>query len=116
MPALSTLPTSKPEKERNALIDEVASIEKVEAELNGFIERRAKQNEKANAEEMVWKASVRKYHAKLDTERLWERHGYHRAMLEAHSRNYEALLKRHRVGLQLCEEALGIDSKGGTAA
>ncbi len=98
------------------MIDEVAQIEAAEASIDAFIDRRAKQNEKANAEEMVWKASVRKYHAKLNTERLWERHGYHRAMLEAHSRNYEALLKRHRVGLQLCEEALGIDSKGGTAA
>ncbi len=111
LPYLSTLPTSKTEKERNALIDEVASIEKVEAELNGFIERRAKQNEKANAEEMMWKASVRKHHDKLRTERLLDRLAYHEAMLRSHSETFEALLKRHRVGIRLVEQALGITNK-----
>jgi Mn-dependent DtxR family transcriptional regulator len=90
------------------VLDEVASIEAAEASIDAFIDRRAKQNEKVNAEEMVWKASVRKYHAKLDTERLWEHHGYHRAMLDAHTRNFEEILRRHRVGLRLCEEALGL--------
>ncbi len=49
---------------------DVAKVEKIEGDLNALIERRAKQNEKANAEEMVWKASVRKYHAKLSTSNL----------------------------------------------
>ncbi len=101
------------------MIDEVASIEKVEAELNGFIERRAKQNEKANAEEMMWKASVRKHHAKLDRERLLDRLGWHRAMLEAHTETFERLLKKHRTGLRSCEEALGLpiseETKGDAA-
>jgi hypothetical protein len=100
----------------DGLIDEVASIEKVEAELDGFIERRAGQNDKANLEEMMWKESTRKHNAKLRTERLWDRLGYHEAMIRAHTANFEALLRRHRVGLRLCEEALGIDSKEGEAA
>ncbi len=101
------------------MIDQVASIERAEAELNGFIERRARQNEKVNAEEMVWKASVRKYHARLDRERLLERLAYHQAMLDGHTRTFEALLRRHRVGLRLCEEALGLpvseETKGDAA-
>ncbi len=108
MPYLSTLPTNKMEKARNTLIDEVASIEKVEAELNGFIERRAKGNAAENAREMMWKASVRKHHAKLDRERLLDRLAYHEEQLVRHTRTFEELLRRHRVGLRLCEEALGI--------
>ncbi len=87
---------------------DVARIEKVEAELSAFIDRRATQRDEANAEEMMWKASVRKHHDKLRTEHLRERLGYHQAMLEAHTRNFEELLRRHRVGLRLCEEALGL--------
>ncbi len=99
------------------MIDEVTSIEKVEAELSAFIDSRAKHNDKANAEEMVWKASVRKHHDKLRTERLLDRLTWHRAMLEAHTRNFEELMRRHRVGLRLCEEALGIaaSDEGATA-
>jgi hypothetical protein len=87
---------------------DVAKVEKVEGDLNALIERRATQNEKANAEEMMWKASVRKHHDKLRTERLHERLGWHRAQLERHTATFEALLRRHRVGLRACEDALGI--------
>ena len=85
-------------------------------ELDTLIERRAKQNEAENAREMMWKASVRRHHDRLRQERLWERAGYHRAMLEAHTRNFEELMRRHRVGLRACEEALGITSTEGDAA
>lgn len=87
---------------------DVTNIEKVEADLNAFIERRAQGSAKAQAEEMSWKQSVRKYHARLDKERLREQHAYHSAMIAAHTQNFERLLRRHRVGLRLAEEALGI--------
>ncbi len=87
---------------------DVAKVEAVEADLNRFIERRARHNNEANTAEMMWKASARKHHDKLRTERLLQRLDYHRMMLESHTRNFEELMRRHRVGLQLCEEALGI--------
>ncbi len=90
------------------MLDEMGRVEAAEASIDVFIERRAKQNEKVNAEEMMWKASVRKHHDKLRTERLHERLGWHRAQLERHTATFEALLRRHRVGLRACEEALGI--------
>lgn len=90
------------------MLDEVASIEAAEHQINAFIERRAGQNDKANLEEMMWKESTRKHNAKLRTERLMDRLGWHRAMIEAHTRTFEELLRRHRVGLRLCEEALGL--------
>jgi hypothetical protein len=90
------------------MLDEVAGIEKVEAEISAFIDRRAVQSEAENAREMMWKASVRKHHDKLRTERLHDRLAWHSAMIESHTRTFEALLRRHRVGLRLCEEALGL--------
>ncbi len=87
---------------------DVARVEKIEGDLNALIERRATQRDKANAEADLWAMSERRHHARLREERLRDRLAYHRAMLEAHTRNFEELLRRHRVGLRLCEEALGI--------
>ncbi len=93
---------------------DVAKVEAVEADLNRFIERRARHNNEANTAEMMWKASARKHHDKLRTERLLQRLDYHRMMLESHTRNFEELMRRHRVGLRLCEEALGIAADPGS--
>ncbi len=87
---------------------DVAKVEKVEAELNAFITKRATQRDKANAEADLWAMSERRHRARLREERLRERLTWHQAMLEAHTKNYEEILRRHRVGLRLCEEALGI--------
>ncbi|MDP9488157.1 MAG: hypothetical protein M3Q49_20610 [Actinomycetota bacterium] len=87
---------------------DVAKVEKVEAELSAFIDRRATQRDKANAEADLWAMSERRHHARLREERLRERLAYHQAMLRAHSENFEEILRRHRVGLRLCEEALGM--------
>ena len=94
--------------EGRTMLDEVASVEKVEAELSAFIDRQAKGNAADNDREELWKSSVRKYHACLNRERLLERLGWHQAQLERHTATFEALLRRHRVGLRVCEEALGI--------
>jgi hypothetical protein len=87
---------------------DVARVEKIEGDLNALIKRRGTQRDKANAEADLWAMSERRHHARLREERLRDRLAYHRAMLEAHTRNFEELLRRHRVGLRLCEEALGI--------
>ncbi|MDP9480010.1 MAG: hypothetical protein M3R38_30825 [Actinomycetota bacterium] len=96
------------------MLDEVASIEAAESQLNAFVERRAKGNAAENAREEMWRASVRRHHDKLRTERLLQRLDYHRMMLESHTRNFEELMRRHRVGLRLCEEALGIGGGPGS--
>ena len=64
----------------------------------------------------MWRASEERQAARERWERLWARHGYHRAMIDAHTANFEALLRRHRVGLRLCEDALGITTDEGEAA
>ncbi len=93
---------------------DVAKVEKVEAELNAFITKRATQRDKANAEADLWAMSERRHHARLREERLRERLAYHQAMLRAHSENFEEILRRHRVGLRLCEEALGMAADPGS--
>ncbi len=87
---------------------DVAKVEKIEGDLNALIERRATQNAAENEREELWRASVRRHHDKLRTERLRDRLAYHSAMIESHSKNFEELLRRHRVGIRLVEEALGI--------
>ncbi len=84
-------------------------------QIDALIERRATQRDEANAEEMMWKASVKKHNDKLRTERLWDRLDYHRSQLEAHTATFERLIRRHKSGLRLVEEELGIAGDEGAA-
>lgn len=94
---------------RMVVLEDVARAEKAEQELDAFITRRAlKANPEQRRVEELWEETSRKHNAKHREECLRERLGYHRTMLEAHTRNFEELLRRHRVGLRLCEEALGL--------
>ncbi len=76
-------------------------------QIDALIERRSRGVDPDEREEL-WKESVRRYHVRHREERLRERLLYHQSMLESHSKNFEELLRRHRVGLRLCEEALGL--------
>ena len=102
------------EREERTLLDEVARGEVVEKELDLMIERRSRGADPDEREEL-WVESVRKYRARHREARLWERLHYHQAMLEAHTKNFEEMLRRHRVGIRLVEEALGIASEGDAA-
>ena len=84
-------------------------------QLDALIERRSRGVDPDEKEEL-WVESVRKYRTRHREDRLRERAAYHEAMLEAHTRNFEEILRRHRVGLRLCEEALGIAGEGGGTA
>ncbi len=84
-------------------------------QIDALIERRATQRDKANAVENLWAMSEKRHRARLREERLRERLAYHQAMLRAHSENFEELMKRHRVGLRLCAEALGVSADEGAA-
>ncbi len=94
---------------------DVARIEKAEAELSAFIDRRATQREKANAEVTLWTMSERRHRARLREAALRQRLAYHEEQLVRHTRTFEELLRRHRVGVRLVEEALGIAGKGGAS-
>ena len=84
-------------------------------QFDALIERRSRGVDPDEREEL-WKASVRKYRARHREDRLRERLCYHEAMLEAHTRSFEEILRRHRVGIRLVERALGITTEEGDNA
>jgi hypothetical protein len=45
--------------------EEAMDVVRASDQIDTLIEKRAKANSQANVEEMAWKASVRKHHAKL---------------------------------------------------
>ncbi len=80
---------------------DVAHIENVEAELNAFVERRAKAASKAEAEEMMWKASVRRHNEKIRRKNRAAWFSYFCGQAQAHAAiaaDYE------RRAEELCEE------------
>ncbi len=102
------------------MIDEVANIEKVEADLDRFIERRAREakdghsrvNAEAAAERMAAESRARRYREALLRQKL----DYHRQQLEAHTRTFSRLLERHKGALRLVEAELGITTNEGENA
>ncbi len=94
---------------------DVARVEKVEGDLNALIKRRATQRDKANAEADLWAMSERRHRARLREAALRQRLAYHEEQLVRHTRTFEELLRRHRVGVRLVEEALGIAGDEGAA-
>ncbi len=97
-----------PEPNDEGRVLDVAKVEKVEAELSAFIDRRATQRDKANAEADLWAMSERRHRARLREAALRQRLEWHEEQLVRHTKTFEELMRRHRVGLRLCEEALGI--------
>jgi hypothetical protein len=94
------------------LIDEVASVEKIEAGLNELIERRARGaktgRERANAEadwdRMRAESRARRYRQAV----LQQRADFHAAQIANHTETFTRLLERHTRALRACEEELGI--------
>ena len=73
----------------------------VDAELDRLIEKRAKAASKAEAEEMMWKASVRRYHeaARRKNRAAW--FSYFSQMADNHARLAQDYERRAEA---LCEE------------
>ena len=98
------------------MIDEVTNIEKVEADLNRFIERRAKgadhANEAAALERLQAESRARRYREAV----LWQKLDFHRLQLETHTRTFTRLLERHKGALRLVEAELGITTDEGESA
>lgn len=99
------------------MLEDAIRGELAEQQITAFIERRAlKMNPEQKRVEEDFMESTRRHNARLRTECLWQRLHYHQAQLDAHTRTFEALLRRYRVGLRVCEEALGITRQEGDNA
>ncbi len=110
----------QPTREERNLLDDVASAEAIEADLDRFIERRAREakdghsrvNAEAAAERMAGASRARRYREALLRQKL----DYHRQQLEAHTRTFTRLLERHKGALRLVEAELGITTNEGENA
>ncbi len=110
----------QPTREERNLLDDVASAEAIEAELDRFIERRAREakdghsrvNAEAAAERMAAASRARRYREAV----LWQRLDYHRQQLDSHTRTFSRLLERHKGALRLVEAELGTTNEGENAA
>ena len=78
--------------------------EAVEAEIDQFIERRSRQKDPDEQEEL-WKASVRAYNARRSDEIRAAWTAFHEGQTERHRRTLEELIARHEMqGARLCEK------------
>ncbi len=83
---------------------DIAHGEAVEAELVRMISKRARREPDLDAQEELWKASVRTYNASREAERraLWA--DYHRSHAERLRRTVEPLIEHHeRQAMNLLE-------------
>ena len=78
--------------ERSSYVD-VEAMERAEAELDRFIDRRAREAGDANAIEELWAESVRRHHARRREENRQSWIAFHRGLARAHA----AISDEHRV-------------------
>ena len=75
------------------------------AQIDAFIERRSQKSGADRAEEMAWKASVRRYNRKLERTRAAEWYAYHADQAERLRRTMEPLIAFHEARAQKLLEA-----------
>ncbi len=74
-------------------VTELAKLEKAEAEIDLFIEKRAREAGDANAIEALWAESVRRHHARRREENRQSWIAFHRGLARAHA----SISAEHRV-------------------
>lgn len=75
---------------------EYEAIEEAEDALNRFIERRAQQAKREEAEETFWKASERKHREQQQEQRRQEWIRYHNYLADHHEQMGRQLAEEHR--------------------
>lgn len=96
-------------KGESFLIDDVEAVERVESELDAFIEKRDREDKEANAIEVAYAASVRRFHQKRHQQNAWRWYHYHAKQLHRHVATFEALTTRHKAEVDRFARILGMD-------
>jgi hypothetical protein len=92
------------------LVD-VTKTERVESELDSFIEGRDRERCKTDGErpaEALYVESTRQHHERKRRQELWEKLRHHDRMIRAHTATFEAIIGGYRLEVAWCEELLGI--------
>lgn len=90
------------------LVD-VEAAERVESELDQFIEKRAREAKDANAIEAAYAASVRRFHKARHDRNAWSWYHFHSEQLRRHAATFEALTARHKIEVDRFAQILGLD-------
>jgi hypothetical protein len=88
--------------------EELAETERVEAELDQFVERRARQSKDKRAVEELWAKSVREYRAKHRDENAQAWYSYHNTQIRNHESNLGFLVRYHQKESARYARVLGI--------
>ncbi len=75
--------TNRPQSRTSAEEANDVDVAKASDQLDALIEKRARQRSEADATETMWKASVRKHHAKLQRQRQGEWFCYWSALADS---------------------------------
>jgi hypothetical protein len=84
-----------------------ATTERVEAELDGFIEKRAREAKQANYTEAAYAESVRRFHQKRHQQNAQQWLAYHDEQLRRHEATFAALASHHRAERNRYAQILG---------
>ncbi len=98
-------------QEGSALFD-AEHIVRVEAELDTFIEKRAREARDAERVEEAWAKSVREYHAKHRNENAQAWFDYHDRLVRSHEDTLGSLIVYHRKERARYARVLGLPEVG----
>jgi Holliday junction resolvase-like predicted endonuclease len=84
-----------------------AAMERVEVELDAFVEKRAREAKEANAVEAAYAESVRRFHQKRHQQNAQQWLAYHDEQLRRHEATFAALASHHRAERNRYAQILG---------
>ena len=96
----------------NLSLEELVETERVEAELDSFIEKRAREAKDANRTAELWDKSVREYHAKHRNENAQRWHDYHDRLIRNHEDTLSSLILYHQKERAKYARVLGLPEMG----
>jgi hypothetical protein len=76
--------------------EELAETERAEAELDQFVERRARQSKDRESAEELWQQSVKEYHDKHRNVAAEKWYEYHDTQIRSHESNLGFLVRYHQ--------------------
>ncbi len=101
-------------------MDIVAKTNMVEAELDGFVNRRDKERRRTEGErplaEALWAESERRHAASRQQALAWAWLRWHQRMLNSHIKTSNLITSHHAAEIEKYERLLNIDYEGGDAA
>jgi hypothetical protein len=88
--------------------EELAEVERIESELDTFIEKRAREAKDAQSAEEVWQKSAKEHHEKRQNRVAQEWYFYHDRLIKNHQDTLGSLVLYHQKERAHYAQVLGI--------